>query len=227
MQLVNFHPGLLFVKDQNSKYIAGNDRTANLVGWKSVEDMVGKTDFDLPCEAASSADFFIKEDNIVLNTQEKLFTLDLQKYSDDKWHLLLCERTIARGKYTADASLEVVIHAIDVTGLSFFHAYIDCHNFDKKITGRKNSGSYIISDDYTDLAISTRQSEILYYLLRGKTAKEIGVLLNISDRTVEGHIDIIKRNLNCKNKSQLIEKAVALGYMFYIPKRIFNQQLID
>ncbi len=61
---------------------------------------------------------------------------------------------------------------------------------------------------YGDVFFSKREEEVLTYLVRGKTAKEIGLLLYISKRTVERHLENIKLKANCKTKSELIDKFI-------------------
>jgi DNA-binding CsgD family transcriptional regulator len=53
---------------------------------------------------------------------------------------------------------------------------------------------------------SKREIEVLSLLTRGKTAKEIGLRLDISRRTVEHHIENMKIKSACRTKSELIEK---------------------
>lgn len=65
-----------------------------------------------------------------------------------------------------------------------------------------------INSDCTDCeellsGLSKREIECLNYLSNGKSAKEIGSLLNISNRTVEAHIYKIKHKLHCTKTSQL------------------------
>lgn len=52
--------------------------------------------------------------------------------------------------------------------------------------------------------LSSRELDVLSYLSRGKTAKEIGMQLAISRRTVEHHIENIKIKTNCNSKAELI-----------------------
>jgi DNA-binding CsgD family transcriptional regulator len=59
-----------------------------------------------------------------------------------------------------------------------------------------------------DIYFSKRECEVLSLLVRGKTAKEIGIYLQISKRTVETHIKIAKEKANCSSKSELIDKFV-------------------
>ena len=59
--------------------------------------------------------------------------------------------------------------------------------------------------------LSSRQSECLYYLIMGMSAKQIGEKMSISKRTVEYHITIIKNKLHCRSKSSLIEQGLKLN----------------
>jgi len=61
-----------------------------------------------------------------------------------------------------------------------------------------------------DYDLTDRQLECCLLLLKGKTAKEIGISLNLSTRTVEYYFEIIKTKLDCKNKSELILKLSKL-----------------
>ena len=59
--------------------------------------------------------------------------------------------------------------------------------------------------------LSSRQNEILQLLAEGKSAKEIGSLLNISARTVEFHKYRIMEHLNIKTSAELIQYAIKHG----------------
>jgi DNA-binding CsgD family transcriptional regulator len=58
--------------------------------------------------------------------------------------------------------------------------------------------------------LTNRQFGCCSLLLKGKTAKEIGAILNLSTRTVEHYFDVIKTKLDCKNKAELIFKLTSL-----------------
>lgn len=53
------------------------------------------------------------------------------------------------------------------------------------------------------LHLTNREYECVNYLIRGKTAEEIAIILNISRRTVETHVQNIKRKMNCYNQFRL------------------------
>lgn len=58
-------------------------------------------------------------------------------------------------------------------------------------------------DDH--VSITKNEFEYLFYLAQGKTSKEIARLTGGSFRTIEFHLDAIKRKAKCQNKAQLID----------------------
>jgi len=58
---------------------------------------------------------------------------------------------------------------------------------------------------------TSRQMEVLTYLGRGFTAKQIAKKLTLSVRTIESYINDIKLKLDIKNKSDLISYCYDLG----------------
>ena len=54
-------------------------------------------------------------------------------------------------------------------------------------------------------SFSKREIECLYYLMKGKTARETSIHLNLSPRTVEYYLDTLKEKLACRKKSEIIE----------------------
>ena len=61
--------------------------------------------------------------------------------------------------------------------------------------------------------LTRREVECIVYLLRGKTAKKIGTILNISPKTVEEYIGLAKKKLNCYSRSQLFDKSFEIGLL--------------
>ena len=71
-------------------------------------------------------------------------------------------------------------------------------NFESTIEGSKKTGY-----QFGNLYLTEREFECVGYLTRGKTAEEMSIILNISKRTVETHIQNIKRKMNCFNQFRL------------------------
>jgi DNA-binding CsgD family transcriptional regulator len=59
--------------------------------------------------------------------------------------------------------------------------------------------------------LSKRELEAAQLLLAGKTAKEAGEILFVSQRTIEAHWNNLKDKLHCRTKAELINKLLKLG----------------
>ena len=59
------------------------------------------------------------------------------------------------------------------------------------------------------MCLSKREKECLHFYLKGKTAKEIGRLLNLSYRTIENYLQKIKIKMGVQNKAELIAKTLS------------------
>jgi DNA-binding NarL/FixJ family response regulator len=62
-------------------------------------------------------------------------------------------------------------------------------------------------------SLTDRELEILGEVARGFTNKVIGVNLNISDRTVQGHIARIFEKLQANSRTEAVMRAISLGLL--------------
>jgi DNA-binding NarL/FixJ family response regulator len=60
--------------------------------------------------------------------------------------------------------------------------------------------------------LSFREREIIKLIAEGKSSKQIGELLFISNRTVQHHRANIMRKLNLKKTADLVKYAIQKGY---------------
>lgn len=65
----------------------------------------------------------------------------------------------------------------------------------------------------SDFDITKRQLECLAWTQEGKSASDIGQILGISPRTVEGHLAKVCRNLGVRTRIQAVGKARDLGFL--------------
>lgn len=56
--------------------------------------------------------------------------------------------------------------------------------------------------------LSKREKECAHYLIKGMSTKEMAMVLKVSPRTIESHIDHIKTKLNCNTRLQIISKSL-------------------
>ena len=52
-----------------------------------------------------------------------------------------------------------------------------------------------------DVDLSTRESEVAFWVSEGKTNREIGLILSISGRTVEKHVEHVLTKLGIENRA--------------------------
>lgn len=77
------------------------------------------------------------------------------------------------------------------------------------------------SPDQDDVArpLTERQVEILVWVQEGKSAWEIGRILNISGRSVDGHLRRIYARLDVRTRLQAVLRAQDLGLIVRRPYR--------
>lgn len=63
----------------------------------------------------------------------------------------------------------------------------------------------------TEESLSQREAEILNWAAAGKTAKEIGIILKISERTINYHLQSAYRKLSVTNRPHAIARAIETG----------------
>lgn len=85
---------------------------------------------------------------------------------------------------------------------------------------------YTLNDNKNIYGLTDREHECVFLLIRGKSAKEIGALLSLSKRTIESYIENIKNKMDCRNKAEILVKAVLNGYHNYFPARLQQAAII-
>jgi len=60
-------------------------------------------------------------------------------------------------------------------------------------------------------SLTDRELDVLTCTARGWTNKQIGVFLNISDRTVQVHLQAIYHKFDATNRTEAVSRAISLG----------------
>ncbi|MCB0495876.1 MAG: response regulator transcription factor [Cyclobacteriaceae bacterium] len=80
------------------------------------------------------------------------------------------------------------------------------------ITGYANRASRVRADkDKPDSQLTERELEILGYIVKGFSNKQIGYELDISKRTVDTHRTNIMKKLDAKNTAMIVKEALDRG----------------
>lgn len=210
---------LLWEKDINLVYKNANSVFIKLFDVKDIYFLIGKTDYDMPCAAKDLADMFRRGDSQVIKEQKPIRFLEIIKVKNNQMRMLIVTKSPHLN--SKRKVVGVFGHAIDVTNSFFKIGHI--------LMGINiNKSNQIMCNDFDHSKIknnlTSRQTEVLFFLLRNKTAKEIARFLNLKPRTVEFYIGNIKKKFGCKTKSDLFEKASEKGFLNIIPKTLLTIQ---
>lgn len=66
---------------------------------------------------------------------------------------------------------------------------------------------------YGSIVFSKREAQVVKHFLNGKSAKEIGLRLELSAKTVEFHLASIKEKCDCHKRSDLFKAAISEGFI--------------
>lgn len=208
-------PGLLSVKDTESNYLGISQHYAELAGWKNAKECSGKTDYEIACEAVKFAEKFIARDKQVISSKITSKYLDIQKYTCG-YKAILVEKKPVKDK--EEKVVALFCTGIDVTDMPLFKSFLVLSQQDNKTFGSTYTpASYSLSSHHCPLPLTQKQQICLFWLIRGKSLKEIAKILKLSPRTIECHLDTIKIKLHCQYKSEIIEKAIDSGFLHYVP----------
>lgn len=214
-QLFDFYT----LKDLASRYTHMSDATAKLIGFRKEDDCLGLDDRSINCPAVESAEAFMNQDQWVLRTQKKMVNLDIHHYADQPHILLTTKTPYFQGEdlvgtfcgCTEWSSETMMRLCAALTELD--RQYYPKHTRDR---------SYQLSELMIQDDLSPREMDCLFYLLRSKSAKEIGKRLKLSPRTVEWHLANIREKLHCTTKAEVIDRAISNGYLHYVPRHLLT-----
>jgi DNA-binding CsgD family transcriptional regulator len=215
--------GSLLVMNVNSKFLMASDTALKWTGFKAHTALEGASYCDMPCKISEEHDVYIAQNQSLIAHNTELSILGYYCYANDDWKIIFGKKYILKDQN--DKILALVSHFNDITRYNI----VDLNKFLEITIGKhsvkinRKQVSYVLNDTYHETLLSKRQSECMFFLLRGKTAKDIAKILRLSPRTVEEYIDQIKSKLNCNTKSDLIEKAIQLGYINIIPKSLLEK----
>jgi len=221
---IDSHQGLAAYKDTQFAYQYSNSAYATLIGLSHPQDLIGRTVFDIPCDAVSYAQEFDVQDRQVMSSGQTLRILNIQPFADGRWGIYLCTKRpwFNEGNEVVGSIGE----AVDITD-----AYTSALSTRfARVTGQKQhslilTGADTVGRTNAGMSLSPRESEVLFLILRGKTAKLAAEVLSISFRTVEQHLESIKFKFGARNKAELIDAAIDRGYLNHIPLSIFSRRL--
>lgn len=193
--------------DRNSVIQDCNQFAADSYAKTHPDFVIGRTSLDLAVKEIEALNF-MAEDREVFNTGKPLIT-SMQPFHRTKDQRLMLQsvKIPIYGSCGNILSLVVFWSNIDqlqeplrsqVSQLSNKHMNDMCQVF-------KNTQSYYLVTGTQTVRLTARQAECLTHLSMGKTIKQVASMLDCSSRTIEDHVNLLKRKLGVCSTAQLID----------------------
>lgn len=176
-------PNSIFWKDKNSIFLGANSQFVSITGLSCIESLKGKTDFDMPW-AKTHAEVYRTYDLEIFKGKTIVNQIETQLQVDGKWVTVIVNKA---------PLLDKERRIMGVIG-SFMELPITYKTQDKN-----------------SICLPKSQKTVLIHLARGLSAKEIACKMQLSPRTIEFYINILKTKFSCRSKAQLIAKIWQLN----------------
>ena len=218
-------PGCWGCKDINSTFMYANKEYADLVGIGRDQhlDIMGMTDYDMPCDTTNCADLFRGQDKAVIKSEKKLKILDIHPFVDQKWKAYVFTKVPLYDQ--SRKVIGTIFHGTDLSSTNIFalHSLLPKTHVSHKMLGSQTS--MLLSHEFNEVKLTDREAQCLFFILQGKSAKLIAEYLGISSRTVDIYFQNLKYKFKAQNKFELIDNATHAGYMNIIPNGLLSEQL--
>lgn len=216
-QVIDTMPFIMGMKNIESRYLLANRHWAQTIGVSNSQKIIGLTDDVLPCKVNQLAAVFVAEDQKIIEQHKPLTILTCAYYANDRRCLVYGTKYPVLNDIGNVAAIGACYSEMTQSPLLNLAPLLSLRDTPYGCRKLGAQFSYIIAASIPEYGLSTRQLECLFYILRGKSANEIAIILKLSKRTVETHTEFIKNKLQCDNKAQLIEKALSVGLLNTIP----------
>jgi DNA-binding NarL/FixJ family response regulator len=217
-------PGIVVVMDVSSKFICTNSATAKTFGFKNQDSVIGRDAFEIRCPASESAPHFIQQDNMVMSEKRELNILDIHTYADNSPKILLTKKKPLVRK---NEVVGVICYCTELQSVVLKQICTSLIQSDKMYYSNQLSAdrSYLLGETKMQSDLTDREKEVVFFMLRGQTIKQIAQSMHISPRTVETHKENIKQKWSCTMTSEIVDKAISLGYLNFLPSAILSKEM--
>ncbi len=216
-QILSHVPGYIVFQDSAGKFLCANDLAITDLGFDNLEQMTGLYPYEIRCPAAQIHDEVMASIQYVIEQGCPVTTLFSVYLANHQWGLYLGQQQPLRNHIGSIIGVATHTLAVTSTPLTQHLSYLFTEVKPKgQIKLRQGIHKYL--DSAKEWNLSIRQGECLFWILQRKSAKEIGLILGLSKRTVEHYINLIKAKFNVNTLNELVELARERNLLNYIPQ---------
>lgn len=219
--IINQIPGYMLVLNKDLSLKNCNANYLKLAGVKNLSCLVNKKYHQFDNELiAKQSDLFVTQDQIILNENKPVRFINYCVDENEQSLIFYGEKQPLLDEHGEVSG--IIGHAHDFTE-SYSQLFNTLFYELCKFSSARSEKLFLIENSSCDQNnITQREQEVIFYLLRGYSAKAMSSRFDISAKTIEFHIGKIKDKLKVISKQQLIEKLLELGYLFKIPDSIIG-----
>lgn len=210
----------LFIMDLHSRYAFMNPIAVNNLGVESPDIYFGKSHHDVDVPSVALAHVYTQHDRDVVKTFQTLYHVG-RFYLSGK--AAMTAYVLRSPFYIDNKMVGIMVTYHDIGHINMLNYSLLNYHLEKDlcVDAVDHQFDYRIRQYIPNMDITARESEVLFYTLRGKTSTDIANICHISPRTVEKHLQNMRCKMNVSNKADLIDTAIAQGLANVIPPSLF------
>lgn len=223
---IDLLPGIWCLVDRDSRYLHYNQAYLDLVGAANLpkDYLLGKTVSDIPCNAASCADLFWQADDLVRKKKTMVRVLHSIQMVDNQWKIIQIDKQPILDD--AGEVIAIIFHCIDHSANHFLDLALSiAKQNENSLASSADKRLVVLDNSQTKVLLKQKESECLFYLIRGFAYKEIAKLQSVSYSTIVDHVERLKLKFNASTSNELISRALAAGYPGSVPQKFFDHQI--
>lgn len=204
-------PCHVYIKDKKGVYKESNDYLALNVGLTKGDEIIGAKDFDF-CPPQCASTYLVNDQITIVKEATQIFSEEIAYVNKPNTTCVSYKTPLILKNGKVDGVIGLSFLLSDITEEDVWN-----ENPLAKLLLTFTNNNLIkqeLTQEQTNLiaSLTAKQRQVFFQVLQGKTAKEIANHLNLSKRTIEAHIDMIKLRMNCYNKRNLISKFSNVKY---------------
>ena len=191
-------------KDKYSIHQGGNDMQARIVGLSHPDEIIGKSDFEIKMRDEEAEIFRNDDQKVILEGQPRWNDIRSVHYKKGLSAVISVTKFPVYDNNKEINSLVCFAYETTLENKKDLACVSDFQRDDMYQSFQSEENYYILANTQT-FRLTRRQAACLTYISMGKTIKQISNILDCSSRTIEDHINLLKRKLGVYSTAELID----------------------